>query len=269
MIVKRALKTVLLLMLVLACIDGAQAQRRKVIYLQTYDWAPYHFGFHIGANFMDYNLMVKEDFQNQVYTNFNDLPNTMNITRVGFQSYQILGIARATDSIFSSTPRPGFSVGVIGDLRLGEYFNLRFSPTFSLSEINIDYSLQINYEDDTLYRVVQSLNPHVNCLEFPLHVKYRSKRYNNIGFYLIAGFNPKLYFTFSKSAKDWLQTKPFDVALEMGTGLDIYNQWFKMGVEIKLGLGLMNAMANDQVYYYGNPLEKLKNKQLQISFTFE
>ena len=160
-------------------------------------------------------------------------------------------------------------MGVIGDLRLGEYLNLRFSPTFSLSSIKINYTLQINYDDRVERHIEQSDNPHVNCLEFPLHVKYRSKRYNNIGAYLIAGVNPKLYFTFSNAPVEWIRTSPFDLAFEMGTGLDIYNQWFKMGIEIKLGLGMLNILNENQVYYFGNPLEKLKNRQLQVSLTFE
>lgn len=268
-IVKKAIKTAIFLILALACAHGAQAQGRKVIYLQTYDWAPYHFGFHIGVNFMDYNLIMKENYQNVIHEDYDDLPNDMNITQVGFKNYQILSVARDTTRSFKSTPFPGFSVGVIGDLRLGDYLNLRFSPTYSLSEINIDYTLQINYVDDTIIKVTQSHHPYLSCLEFPLHLKYRSKRYNNVGAYLLAGVNPKLYFSFSKSEVNWIKAKPFDLALELGTGFDIYNQWFKMGVEVKFGLGLFNVLADDQAYFFGHPLEGLKNKQLQFSLTFE
>ena len=266
---KKAIKTAIFLILALACVNGAQAQRRKVIYLQTYDWAPYHFGFHLGVNFMDYSLIVKENYQNTIYYDRNDLGNVDKIILKDVQSYQILSVARDTTRGFNAMPRPGFSVGVIGDLRLGDYLNLRFSPTFSLSEINIDYTLQINYANDTIIRVKDSHHPYMNCLEFPLHLKYRSKRYNNVGAYLLAGVNPKLYFSFSKSQANWIKTKPFDLALELGSGFDIYNQWFKMGIEIKYGIGLFNVLSDDQVYFYGNPLEKLKNKQLQISLTFE
>lgn len=268
-IVKKALKTVVFLILALACANGAQAQRRKIIYLQTYDWAPYHFGLLVGANFMDYQLIMKENYQNIIYQDSLCL-NLQGISVNGLQDYQITSVARDTTNKFlPSIPRPGFTVGVLGDLRLGERLNFRGGISYSLSEININYTMQINYDNDTIQRVTMSHNPHVNCLEFPLHIKYRSKRYNNVGAYLIGGINPKLYFSFSKAPVDWIKTSPFDLALELGTGFDIYNQWFKMGIEVKMGFGLLNVLKEDQVYYYGHPLEKLKNKQLQVSLTFE
>ena len=69
--VKKIFKIALLLILATAFVTEVQAQqRRKVMYLQNYDKAPYHFGFLIGANFMDFNLMLKENYQDEVQTYF-------------------------------------------------------------------------------------------------------------------------------------------------------------------------------------------------------
>lgn len=263
----------------MACVTGVQAQGRKIIYLQNYDKAPYHFGFMLGANFMDYNLIMKEDYQNHVYTNFQDLPTSVGSSNYGlaiseenFQSYQIINVERDTlNRLMRSIPRIGFSIGLIGDLRLGEYINLRFTPTFSLSEINYRYTLQINQTDGKKIMTAGSHNPYLSCLEFPLHLKYRSKRYNNVAAYLITGVNPKLYFSFKKKNQNfnWLKNKTGDLALEFGGGFDFYNQWFKMGLEAKFGFGLLNALSDDQVYFYAHPLNSMKNKQFQISVTVE
>jgi len=280
--VKKTLKIALLLFLAAVCAIEVQAQqRRKVIYLQNYDKAPYHFGFLLGANFMDYNLILKENYQDEVYTNFQDLPtatgdshSNIPISEANFVSYQIIGMERDTLSwALHNIPRIGFSVGVIGDLRITDFLNLRLMPTFSLSEINYRYKLQINQVDGPLVLSRRSHNPYLSCVEFPLHLKYRSKRYNNIAAYLIAGANPKLYFSFKKQNEDynWLKSKAFDLAVEIGTGFDIYNQWFKMGVEFKFSFGMLQAMdaQENQKFYYGKPLEGFKNKQFQLSFTFE
>ena len=260
---------------------GAQAQGRKIIYLQNYDKAPYHFGFLLGANFMDYNLIVKENYQDIQYVNSQELPNTgdasllvpVQFSQDNFESYQIINIERDTmNRLMKSIPRVGFSVGVLGDLRLSEHLNLRFAPTFSLSEINYRYTLQINQKDGSVkYETPCSHNPYLTCIEFPLHLKYRSKRYNNVAAYLITGLNPKMYFSFKKKNQNfnWLKNRTGDLALEMGAGFDIYNQWFKMGVEAKFGFGILNALSDDQVYYYAHPLNGMKNKQFQISLTFE
>jgi hypothetical protein len=265
--VKKSIKITLLLLLAIAFTFEVQAQGRKVIYLQNYDKAPYHFGFLLGANFMDYNLMLKDNYQDEVYTDFNDLPTDLSLSQEKFISYQILEIERSTKY---NIPRVGFSVGVIGDLRLTDALNLRLSPTFSLSEINYGYTLQINQIDGTHYEYPISHNPYLTCLEFPLHIKYRSKRYNNVAAYLITGLNPKLYFSFKRKNQNfnWLKNKTGDLALEMGTGFDIYNQWFKMGVEFKFAYGLLNAMS-DGVFFYHHPINGFKNKQFQLSFTFE
>ena len=268
-IVKKNIKIALLLILALACVFESQAQRRKVMYLQNYDKAPYHFGFLIGANFMDYNLILKDDYQSIVYTNFQDL-SMQSLSQDNFHCYQITGVERdTTDRLIKSIPRFGISIGVLGDLRLSEYCNLRFTPTFSLSEINYLYTLRINDGEKTITAV--SHNPNFCSLEFPIHLKYRSKRYNNVAAYLIAGLSPKVYFTPKKKTQNynWLKNKSGDLALELGGGFDIYNQWFKMGVEMKFSFGLLNAMSKDQVFFYAHPLNGLRNKQFQISLTFE
>ena len=277
--VKKTFKIALMLLLALAFATEAHAQGRKVMYLQNYDKAPYHFGFLLGANFMDYNLMLRDGYQDEVYTNFQDLPtatgnpqSNIPISEANFVSYQIIKVERDTMGwAIHNIPRVGFSVGVIGDLRITDRLNLRLSPTFSLSEINYRYTLQINQVNGPLVLSRRSHNPYLSCLEFPLHLKYRSKRYNNIAAYLITGVNPKLYFSFKKQNQDynWLKSKAADIALELGTGFDIYNQWFKMGVEFKFAFGIPNAMSEEQVFYYGKPFEGFKNKQFQLSFTFE
>lgn len=70
------------------------------------DDKPYHFGFSLGMNFMDFGVIP---------TNY---------------EYN----ARVTSL------SPGFSVGAISDLRLSRYFNLRFTPTLNLGQRNLTYS---------------------------------------------------------------------------------------------------------------------------------
>ena len=281
-IVKNSIKIFFFILVVLGVVS-VQAQGRKVIDLQNYDKAPYHFGFLLGANFMDYNLIMKEDYQDIVYTDAHDLHNEpgqidgvdygITFTEADFESYRIIAVERDLNGrMLKNIPRIGFSVGVIGDLRLAEFFNLRFSPTFSMSEINYRYTIQITQTDGSIIlKHPGSHNPFLSCLEFPLHVKYRSKRYNNVAAYLIGGVNPKLYFSFKKKGQDfnWLKNKAWDMALELGGGFDIYNQWFKMGVEAKFSFGLFDALNNEQVHYYAHPFKGMKNKQFQVSFTFE
>lgn len=284
---KRSLHIALAFLIATLIVTQAQAQRRqKVIFLQSYNNAPYHFGYLIGVNFMDYSLHLNENYQNAIHPK-NEFPDGQDASFQGddLDHFQILNV--------ESRAKPGFSVGVIGDLKLSEYFNLRFSPTLSLSSKYVTYTTMLYdasgniipisyYENGQQYtketKEITSDDQLATFLEFPIHIKFRSKRYNNIGAYIIAGANPKLYLASRKTKigsdgnPALLQTNRGDVAVEVGAGFDIFNQWFKMGVELKFSYGMINVMKDDVLsmgYIYNSPLNSVRNKQLQLSFTFE
>jgi len=283
---KKVLHTLAILLLLGIALPGL-AQGRKVIYLQSYDKAPYHFGFLLGANFMGYSIQTVEGYQNIVYDkSYLPKPETYDENNPdlfsGFSDSLVshFNINKVeSDRIFKNF---GFSVGVIGDMTLGRYFNLRLSPTLSFGWRKVLY-------DVTIYDANGAVIPHLGnpdsedklCtyVELPLHFKYRSKRYNNVGAYLIGGINPKLYLfsrqkatSVTSAAPKYLLPNRLDVALEFGAGYDIYNQWFKMGIELKAGFGILNLLRDDPVYQdylFQAPINKLNSRQIQLSFTFE
>lgn len=267
--VKKALKTAIFLILALACANGAQAQRRKVIYLQTYDWAPYHWGFLLGANCMTFNSTLQDNYQDIEHP-ASQLPQDYRPGSPQDHTYTILGVEPVTNYA-------GFSIGIIGDTRLGDFFNLRFIPTLTIGPHRIiKYRYYLDADKDHEESVL-SEDKNSNFFEFPLHVKYRSKRYNNVGAYLIGGINPRIYLIreskqFNQGDPALIQTKRGDVALDLGAGYDIYNQWFKMGIEIKFSFGLINVLKTDETSMnciYNVPFKEIKNNQLQLSITIE
>ena len=54
----------------------------------------------------------------------------------------------------------------------------------------------------------------------------------------------------------------------MGAGIDIYNQWFKMGVEVKMSYGILDIVKS-QAFIYTAPIDQLRNKLFQVSLLFE
>lgn len=246
----------------------AQAQRRVVHYLPKYEQEPYHFGFLLAYNQMSYTIKTVENFQNipQAADSWPmgkyDLTNTKNIYVYNVETEQT----------------PGFTVGIIGSKRLGRYFDLRFIPSLSFSERKMRYDIAI--EDFDGNRDPKSFTKSIGTtfVEFPLNIKYRSKRYNNIGAYVFSGINPKLDLASQKDNKvtnaqgqtfiNNLVTKRFDFAGELGVGFDIYNQWFKMGIEVKMSYGILDIVKGD-AFIYTAPFEQLRNKLFQVSFLFE
>lgn len=256
------------MLLLAATVVPAQAQRRVIHYLPKYEHEPYHFGFLLAYNQMMFTIKTAESYQNTVlspelWPNSGDVPYAPS----SVSSFKIYNV--------ETIPNPGFTVGIIGSKRLGRYFDLRFSPSLSFSERKILYSInEINGEINNKFSLERSI--FTTFVEFPWHIKYRSKRYNNIGAYLFGGVNPKIDLSSQKKNRipntneiDNLLTRRFDCAAEIGAGFDIYNQWFKLGIEVKMSYGLLNVMKDDKPKLYTAPIDQLHNKMFQVSFLFE
>lgn len=263
----------------------AQAQRRTVRYLANYENEPYHFGFLLAYNQMMYTIKAVEGYQN-IALPANSWPGTVPFNIANTQSLYVYNI--------ETKQTPGFTVGILGSKRLGRYFDLRFIPTLSFSDRQLKYDIAIldkqgNTEMKHLEKAIFT-----TFVEFPLNIKYRSKRYNNIGAYVFGGINPKLDLASQKKNTIYLLdeqgepildedgtpitiinnlvTKRFDMAGELGVGFDIYNQWFRLGIEIKMSYGLLDVVkrgSNDKPLIYTAPIEQLRNKMFQLSFLFE
>lgn len=272
---KRILLVVGLLMLLLP--QSLVAQRNKPQNLRTYDNEPYHFGFILGFNRMSYSFKYFDDYALLPHKS-SEYPNTADA------NYNINATYYARS--IESQPQPGFTVGVVGNLRLAKYFDLRLIPSLSFGTRTIKYRL---YKDMPDGSEIKDLDFDINksilstFIEFPLQVKYRSKRLNNIAAYIIAGGNLKFDLASQKKSKidvidqntgkeisviDNIRVKKSDFALEIGTGFDFYNSYFKLGVEVKMSWGLFNIL-NSQDLIYDSSVKSLHNKTFQLSLTFE
>ena len=246
----------------------AQAQRRTVRYLANYENEPYHFGFLLAFNEMMYTVKTVQNYQNLELT-----PESWPNGPISISNTQYLAVYN-----METLQTPGFTVGIIGSKRLGKYLDLRFIPSLSFSERRMRYDVAIKDLQGEVTKKSFTKSIGTTFVEFPLNIKYRSKRYNNVGAYVFGGFSPKIDLASQKDNKmtnaqgeefiNNLVTKRFDCAAEIGTGFDIYNQWFKMGVEVKMSYGLLNIMKG-QAFLYTAPIDQLRNKLFQLSLIFE
>lgn len=254
------------------------AQQQKPQNLRLYDEQPYHFGFIVALNRMSYSIDYKENYQNILFQ-FQDHPNLPS----GYNPVTVNRVAGEPGYVFDDetllyyntclegVPQIGFTVGVVGNLRLGKYFDLRLIPSLSFGTKVIRYQYSIikdeNFQNPEYHTETSSVL--TTIMEFPLHVKYRSKRYNNVAGYIIAGGNPKIDFSFIYNHDEHrIQAKAFDFAAEIGAGFDFYNGHFKMGVEAKMSFGLLNVL-NSKQNQFDSSINGLKNNMFQLSFTFE
>lgn len=249
--------SVLLILLVFLGIQNLYAQRQKVINLQKYDLEPYHFGFILAANQMLFTVKPVANHQFIVYGS-DAAPDF------------------ASDSLslydVTSTPTPGFTIGIVGNLRLGNNADLRFIPSLSFGERFIDYSI-LRYRNGAPELIDIRKTVASTYVEFPLHVKYRSKRLNNFAAYVLGGAKYSIDLASNKRNEREnnniaIKLNNQDLALEVGTGVDFYTNYFKFGIELKMGYGITNIMVDDGSVY-STSIDKLNSKIFQLSFTFE
>jgi len=231
---------ILLLVALLGIVSTANAQNRKILNLPNYDRQTLHFGFLLGVNSLDFVTKPVKDI-------------------------------RALDSlnIIQNGSGAGFSLGIIGNLHLGDNFDLRFLPTLSFGERKITYT--INYKTfDSL--VTRNKPVESTLLEFPLLLKFKSSRHANFRTYVIGGVKPMIDLASQNKVDDKgekiLKLKKNDLAFEIGMGFDFYSQYFKFTPEFKMAYGLSNLLVQENNIFTGG-LDALRSKAFYFSITFE
>jgi hypothetical protein len=246
-----------LISLVLLFPNNNFAQSRKVENMPTYDFSKYHFGFILAVNQMHFTIKPIENLHTIFY-------DSIAATDINADSALIYSI--------ESQPTYGFTVGIVTNLRLGEYFDLRFVPSLAFGERNIDYRfMKFRNGEQSLIDVRKNIPS--TFVEFPLHLKYKSKRMNNFRGYLLGGFNYRLDLSSqAKKRKDsgvvQVKVNRHDIYYDLGFGFDFYFEWFKFGTEIKMSYGLLDVLKREN-NIYTDGIEKLSSKLFQLSFTFE
>jgi hypothetical protein len=210
----------------------------KIENLPKYDLKPYHFGFALCANKMDFSVRPDPKWQ-------------------------------STDSLLTiqSTPQYGFNIGIVSNLRLGTYADLRFLPTLSFGDRVLDYTLKKDTSTVSVSKKIES-----TFIDFPLLLKYKSKRLNNVRAYVITGFQYSIDMASQAKKKDknndLVKLKSNDFLYEFGVGFDFYLEYFKFSTEIKMMYGMRDLLERDNTIFTSS-IKRLNSKIFQISFLFE
>ncbi|MBP7507211.1 MAG: PorT family protein [Prolixibacteraceae bacterium] len=254
------MKRILFLLLFLLLLNRVNAQWFEIPNLTTFDDKKIHFGFTLGLNTADFAFQHYNTIKDNPLIAESNLTYTKLLDSVGYK-------LRA--DVASLTP--GFTVGIVSNLRLTEYLDLRFLPGLSFIERKVVYNIPI-YDAD----ISGALKEHVvrsTYLDFALLLKYKSKRIINHRPYMIGGLS--LRQDISKSAtEDLLQLRKSNFYVEAGMGWDLYLQFFRLSTELKYCFGLGNILSNNlpkypQNQFYQLALKNLNSHMLILSFHFE
>ena len=164
--------------------------------------------------------------------------------------------------------QPGFCVNGLFNLRLNDYFSVRFTPGMYFGSRDISM-LDVNSG------ATERQNIKSTYVVLPVDLKYSAMRWRNARPYLVAGVLPA--FDVSKKRSDILQLKSADMMLSVGFGFDFYLPYFKLSPEIKFCFGLSDVLQHERPDLADNPdkfkytqsLSKAVSKMFVLTFYFE
>jgi hypothetical protein len=193
--------------------------KERIINLPNFDKRPVHYGYFLGINQYDF----KFDYVDSYYKDM---------------MYKDIVVIQ----------KKGFNVGLIGDLRINDYFNVRFEPGlyYNLRELVYpDYPQFVKESDRN--REVKSTYIHL-----PIYIKINAKRINNFRPFLLAGFSSD--FNLSSNAKNSddnasnvFRTSAKNLNYELGLGFEFYLYYFKFSPSFRGIFSFQNELIPDEV----------------------
>lgn len=208
---------------------------------------------------------------NYNFLDFNQKPYYFGITLAvnssNFRVYQSRDfILNDSISKVESVTGPGFNLGIVTNLKIGDYFDVRFLPTLSFAERNINYSATNDYRRPFVRRVESVF------VEMPFHVRYKSEPFKDLRVFVLGGVKYSFDVASdsrSRQADDLVKIAPNDFAFEIGAGIQFFLPYFIFTPEIKFSHGLNNILIFDDNLEESSVIEKILSRTLTISFHFE
>ncbi|MDT0605418.1 porin family protein [Croceitalea rosinachiae] len=163
----------------------------------------------------------------------------------------------------------GFNVGVLSEVRLNEFLDVRFEPGLLYTSRNLGFP-GFTSEADAL-REVRS-----TYIRFPLLLKVSTRRFNNIKPFIIGGVYTSLNLGAKEDSLDDNSSGEFRMkksvyGYELGFGIDFYTEYFKFTPSIRGVFALNDELVRDDdpnSPWTGN-IAAMRTRGIFVNFTFE
>lgn len=234
-------KYIILLLAVCGFIHGNAAKLNDKLLNRPYaDMRKWHLGFSVGTHTQD-----------------------LRFSHTGF-------VTENGETWFMEQPSfsPGFNVTGLAELRLNDYFSVRFSP-------GMYFGNKVVKMYDTTNDVEEQQNIKTSYVVLPVDLKFAGQRYRNVRPYVVGG--AMAAFDVAKKRSDYLKLKTTDFYLTLGFGCDFYLPYFKLNPEIKFCFGFADILEHERSDLVDDPgkmkytqsLKKVTSQMVVISFYFE
>ncbi len=230
----------LLLVISVQLTEAQLFNKEKIQNNQNFDKALLSWGYYLGFNNYDFNFDYNENLKD-------------------------IQVERSV----------GFSVGLIGNLRVSNHIDVRLEPglfiTKRILRYHPSYFSGMEFNDSDLEREVRSTYIHL-----PLLLKLSTKRVNNMKPFIVAGLSTALNLSSNQENPDdnsigEFRSKKSVAFYELGFGIDLYLFWFKFTPSVRGIFGINDELIRDadpNSPWTGN-VASMKTRGLFINFTFQ
>ena len=213
------------------------------------DLRDYGFGFTFSYVGSYYKIDKAPDWQEPFIDQLNNTPVTSTVNSI------------------SSSYASGFGVGFLTRYRLSDHLEARFAPSLIFADRVLNYTY---VSTEPISKLVTS-----TAIDFPLSLKLKSDRMDNLRVYLMGGV--KLTQAISSKYNSDKDLPPIDKIVknlnrygsyEVGLGCEIYFEFFKLSPEIKISNSIGNVMLHDNSAF-SRPINNLGLHTVMFSLYFE
>ncbi len=200
--------------------------------MEDHDEKLYYFGLSFGANMSSFKIRPSDAFP---------LDDSIKSIQAGWG--------------------PGFHlVGIMGNLRLNKFVDVRIIPMISFAEKTLNVTTK---NDSVMDRRIESI-----YAQLPLQFKFKSDRLHNFRFYGLTG--GRLDFDLASNARsrktdELIRIRPLNISLEVGFGLEFYYPNFIIAPEIKMSQGLLNEHFPDNTIHLSNMIDRMSTRMVTFS----
>lgn len=212
----------------------AQFNEKPIINLENEDKALLNWGYFLGFNQYDFKFNYKNDLQ---------------------------------DILVNKTV--GFNVGLIGEVRLNEFLDLRFEPGLYYGSRTLGFP-GFSEENDAIREVKSTY------INFPLLLKVSTKRLGNWKPFLVGGVSASMNLGSNEASLDDNSSGTFRMKkqvfnYELGFGIDFYTEYFKFSPSIRGVFAITDELIpdNDPSSPWTGNIDALRTRGVFVNFTFE
>lgn len=219
----------------------AQFNENPVLNLQNEDKKILNWGYYLGFNQYDFKVDYKQhDYSNDYY--YDEMLTSKSI---------------------------GFNVGLIGELRINNYLDLRLEPGLYYNQRDVGF--RGTATSPGVIVPVKSTYIHI-----PLLLKASTKRLGNIKPFIVGGAAT----SFNLSSNDGnsedisqgtISMRKSNYYWEVGFGIDIYLRYFKFSPSIRGSFAMQDEITRDKPGdgAYLNNITGTYSRAIFVNFTFE